>query len=59
MTEEDKLRQAIADALVDGKAPCKALLRIAAALEVPPSRIGKLCDEMKIRVSTCQLGCFK
>ena len=59
MTEEEKLRQAIADALVDGKAPCKALLRIAETLDVPPGQIGNMCDEMKIRVSACQLGCFR
>ncbi len=58
MIEEDKLRKAIADAATNGKVPCKALLLIAESLDVPPDRVGNTCDEMKVRVSACQLGCF-
>ncbi|MFB3890568.1 MAG: hypothetical protein ACE15C_00950 [Phycisphaerae bacterium] len=58
MTDE-QLRRAIRGLSVNGKVPCKALLDLAARASVSPGRIGRLCDEMGIRIRGCQLGCFK
>jgi len=58
MTDEE-LRRAIRGKAVDGKVACKAMLALAARTNTPPKRIGSLCDEMKIRIRACQLGCFK
>jgi hypothetical protein len=55
---DDELRAAIRAGSVDGKVSCSAMLALAAGRGVPPARIGALCDEMKIRISACQLGCF-
>ena len=54
-----ELKGAIREATEDGKAPCRALLELAKRTGVRPSDVGRLCDEMKIRVGCCQLGCFK
>lgn len=42
----------------DDRISCKVALTLAANLGVTPKRVGKACDEMKIRISFCQLGCF-
>lgn len=38
--------------------PCPVALKIAEALNVPQSEVGKICDEMKVKIMNCQLGCF-
>ena len=54
-----ELTEAIRAAAKDGKAPCRALLELAERTGASPGDVGRLCDEMKIRVGRCQLGCFK
>lgn len=58
MTLQDELKAAIGEIAVEGKAPCKALLQLAEKLEVSPAQIGQACNEINVRVATCQLGCF-
>jgi len=38
--------------------PCSAALKIATDMKVAPAEVGKLCNEMKIKIMKCQLGCF-
>ena len=59
MSDEDKLRSAVEDAAVDGKVGCEVLLELAERTGAPAAQIGRLCDEMKIRIGSCQLGCFQ
>jgi len=58
MATDEELREAIRRAARDGRVACKALLELAARSGESPARIGRLCDEMEIRISQCQLGCF-
>jgi len=37
---------------------CEQALALANELEVPPARIGDLCDQHGIKVRGCQLNCF-
>jgi len=37
---------------------CAEALSLAAELGVEPRQIGQACDEGKIRLGHCQLGCF-
>jgi len=37
---------------------CAAALSIAAGLDVEAAQIGRICDQQKIRICGCQLGCF-
>ncbi|MFC1528427.1 hypothetical protein ACFL5B_00810 [Candidatus Latescibacterota bacterium] len=41
------------------KLHCAAALKIAERFGVKPSEIGTICNERKIRISRCQLECFK
>jgi hypothetical protein len=57
MTPEE-LRSAIESKAVDGKVSCKAMLDLASETQTPSKQIGEICNEMSIKVSGCQLGCF-
>ena len=56
---DDELRKAVLATAVEGKVPCKALLALAAQAQVPPAKVGQLCNELKLKIVSCQLGCFK
>lgn len=57
--QDESIRQTIRDLAAGGKAACNDLLELAQRTNTSPGRIGKLCDEMDIRVAACQLGCFR
>ncbi len=37
---------------------CAEALSIVGELDVEAAEIGRICDEQKIRICRCQLGCF-
>jgi hypothetical protein len=37
---------------------CNDAIEISGKLNVKPGEIGKLCNELKIKISHCRLGCF-
>ncbi len=57
MTDKELL-EAIRGRVREGRLDCKYALELAEELEVPPARIGRICDEENIRIVNCQLGCF-
>ena len=59
MVDETEVRQALGKLARDGQARCRSLLELAERLGVAPGVVGRLCDEMKIRIRGCQLGCFR
>ncbi len=58
MTTEE-LRDVIKSQAVEGKVSCKAMLDLAEKAETTSQQIGEICNELSVKVSTCQLGCFK
>jgi len=58
MTNEE-LRQTIQTQAAGGKVSCKAMLDLAAQAETTAKQIGEICNELDIKISACQLGCFK
>ena len=58
MSSDEDIRAAVKDIARDGRVACSDLLAIAERLGVEPARVGGACDELKIRISKCQLGCF-
>lgn len=58
MESDEDLREAIRRLADDGRAACGALLALAERTGVPPGRIGRLCNELGVRVRACQLGLF-
>jgi hypothetical protein len=53
-TLEDEMRAS----LVDGKLPCAEAFRIAKQLKVAPRDVGDKANQLNIKISACQLGCF-
>lgn len=56
---DEQLAAKIRESLVNGKLPCPVALKLANDLDISPKRIGDITNEMGIKVSSCQLGCFK
>lgn len=57
--EESQLRDLILEKQSEGRISCQAAMEIAEQSGTPRIKIGKLLNEMKIKVGACQLGCFK
>lgn len=50
---------AIKASLADGYLPCGSAFEIAQNLKVPLVAVGNVADDLGIRVTSCQLGCFQ
>ncbi|MGB7911009.1 MAG: hypothetical protein WCF59_02165 [Desulfobaccales bacterium] len=57
MTPE-QLKAKIRLAAPRGKIACAAAFRLAGELSISPEEMGKLLDELEIKIKMCQLGCF-
>ncbi len=53
------IRKAVEGSLVNGRLTCAAAWKVAASLNVPKIRIAEICEALKIKISSCQLGAFK
>jgi len=53
------LLERVRQSLVDGKLPCATAHHLAQELGVSISDVGWAADESKVRITRCQLGCFK
>jgi hypothetical protein len=45
--------------LRDGHLPCAAAFKIAQDSKVPKIAVGEMTDRLGIRITNCQIGCFK
>ncbi len=50
--------QKIREAAVENRLTCTHAHELAQMLNVPLSEIGRICNELHIKISGCQLGCF-
>jgi hypothetical protein len=53
-----ELQKKIKTASVNGKLPCEAAFKIAKELKIDPKSVREAADELRIKISACQLGCF-
>ncbi len=42
----------------NGKIACRQALKIASEADMSPKAVGDVLNELKIKIMTCQLGCF-
>ncbi|HBX23212.1 MAG TPA: hypothetical protein DEF34_06240 [Desulfotomaculum sp.] len=54
----EEIKDAVLKAAVEGKLSCTNARRLAEELGVPTSEIGRVADELKIKLFGCELGCF-
>lgn len=59
MATKEELKDSVLKGAVEGKLPCAVACRIADELGVSRKEIGNTANELKIKISSCQLGCFK
>ena len=57
MNQEEIIAK-LKDAAKDGKIPCAMAFKIAKESSVSIREIGNLLNQLKIKISNCQLGCF-
>jgi hypothetical protein len=53
-----ELEKKIQESLVEGKLPCPTAFKIAKEMNVTVKEIGETCNKLRIKVRSCQLGCF-
>ncbi len=57
MTEEN-VKTRIRAAAPEGRIPCAAAMRLATELGISRKEMGELLNELRIKITQCQLGCF-
>ncbi|MDH7478530.1 MAG: hypothetical protein QHH02_00795 [Syntrophomonadaceae bacterium] len=58
MAVDHAVAEALKQAAPDGKITCTVARRLAERLQVSPMVIGQACNELKIKIKACELGCF-
>jgi hypothetical protein len=56
--DREKIITAIQSAAISNRLTCGKAHELSATFGVPLQEIGTLCNELKIKISACQLGCF-
>ena len=57
--DRKKLEEAIQGKAKDAKLPCAMCFKIAEDFGISKREMGKVLNEIKIKISQCQLGCFE
>ena len=57
-TKKETLKEAVRKAARDGRLSCEMAHELGKEHDVPLQEIGVVCNELNIRISACQLGCF-
>jgi hypothetical protein len=55
---EDKLKEEIRKKAKNNRLPCPVARKIAEEFSVSYREIGRTADELKIKITQCELGCF-
>lgn len=53
-----KIEEEIKNYAVNGRIACPIARKIAEKLSVPYRDVGRVADELKIKITSCELGCF-
>ena len=57
--DRKRLEEVIKEKAMDGKLPCAVCFKIAEEFGISNKEMGKILNEMKVKISHCQLGCFE
>jgi hypothetical protein len=57
--DRKKLEETIKEKAKGGKVPCAMCFKIAVDFGISKKEMGTVLNEMNIRISQCQLGCFE
>ncbi|MGA2318223.1 MAG: hypothetical protein ABSG71_17860 [Thermodesulfobacteriota bacterium] len=59
MVDRKRLEETILKKSKAGKLPCAMCFKIAEDFGISKREMGKVLNEIKIKISQCQLGCFE
>jgi hypothetical protein len=59
MVDRKKLEETILKKSEGGKLPCAMCFKIAEDFGISKREMGKILNELKVKISQCQLGCFE
>lgn len=54
----DKIAEEIKKHAVDNRLPCPVARKIAQDLAVSYKNVGSVADELRVKITNCELGCF-
>jgi len=55
---KEEIKKLVLQSQKNGKISCKKALEIAQSLKVSTRDVGRVIDELGIKIVACQLGCF-
>jgi hypothetical protein len=55
---QDKIHEEVKKRAKNGRISCPVARKLAEELSVSYKEIGKAADELKIKITSCELGCF-
>lgn len=55
---KEKIKEEIEKRIENNRLPCAVARKIARDLAVPYREVGKVADELKVKITDCELGCF-
>jgi hypothetical protein len=56
--KQEEIMAKLKEAAREGKIPCAMAFKIAKECNVSTKEIGNLLNQLKIKITSCQLGCF-
>ncbi len=56
--DRKKLEETIKEKSKNGKIPCAVCFQIAEDFGISKREMGKILNEMSVKIGQCQLGCF-
>lgn len=54
----NEILEAVKNTAKEGRITCTAARKLAEDLKAHPRVIGEACNELKIKIKACELGCF-
>jgi hypothetical protein len=58
MADRKKLEEALLEKAKGGKIPCAVCFKIAEDFGISKKEMGQVLNDIKVKISQCQLGCF-
>ncbi|MEQ8201509.1 MAG: hypothetical protein ABRQ24_08845 [Syntrophomonadaceae bacterium] len=55
---DEKLLEKIKELAPDGAITCREARELAEKMGIPAVKVGKVCNEARIKINACELGCF-
>ena len=56
--QQHDLEERLSNAAKDDRILCSVALAIAKSLDISPKEVGRTANQLDIKISKCQLGCF-